>query len=72
MSKARARCTKSDISRILKAAAKACVDVRVEIDPDGNIIIATGKLAETMIAKPAKLAEMETQVADQGEWDNIQ
>jgi hypothetical protein len=47
MSKARARFTESDIGRILKAAAKAHVDVRVKIDVDGGITIATGKLAQS-------------------------
>jgi len=41
MSKGRARYTELDIARILKAAAKAHVDVRVKIDTDGSIIIAT-------------------------------
>jgi hypothetical protein len=43
MSKGRARYTESDIVRILKAAAKARVDVRVTIDTDGSIMIATRK-----------------------------
>jgi hypothetical protein len=43
MSKGRARYTESDIARILRAAAKAHVDVRVKIGSDGSIIIATRK-----------------------------
>ena len=43
MSKGRARYTESDIARILKAAAKAQVDVRVKIGTDGSIVIATRK-----------------------------
>lgn len=43
MSRARARYTEADVARILKAAAKAHVDVRVKIMPDGTILIATGK-----------------------------
>jgi hypothetical protein len=46
MSKGRARYTESDIARILKAAAKAHVDVRVKIDTDGSILIATRKSNE--------------------------
>jgi hypothetical protein len=42
MSKGRARFTESEIVRILKAAAKAKVDVRVNIGPDGSITIAPG------------------------------
>lgn len=41
MSRGRARYTESDVTRILKAAAKVPVDVRVTIDTAGNIIIAT-------------------------------
>jgi hypothetical protein len=39
----RAKFTEADISRILKAAAKAHVDVRVKIDTYGNILIANTK-----------------------------
>jgi hypothetical protein len=42
MPKARARYTQSDVLRILKAAAKMGVAVRVKIDTRGNILIATG------------------------------
>ena len=47
MSKKYARYTQSDITRILKAAAAAKVDVRVRITPDGSITIATGMPGET-------------------------
>ena len=43
MSRGRARFKQGEITRILKAAAKAKVDVRVEIAPDGKITIAPGK-----------------------------
>jgi hypothetical protein len=46
MSKARARYTEADVARVLKAAAKAHVDVRLKIDTAGNILIATGKGSE--------------------------
>jgi hypothetical protein len=46
MSKGRARFTESEIIRILKAAAKAKVDVRVKIAPDGSITIAPGMPGE--------------------------
>jgi hypothetical protein len=46
MSKRRARYTESDIARILKAAAKAHVDVCVKIDTDGSIMITTRKSNE--------------------------
>jgi hypothetical protein len=42
VSKERARYTEADIARILKAAAKARIDVRVKIATDGSITIATG------------------------------
>ncbi len=42
----RARFTESEIIRVLKAAAKAKVDVCVKITPDGSITIAPGKLGE--------------------------
>jgi hypothetical protein len=41
-----ARFTQSDLDRILKAAKKAGVDVRVRIAPDGAIIVETGKMTE--------------------------
>jgi hypothetical protein len=46
MSRGRAKFTESDITRILKAAAKARVDVCVKIAPDGSITIATGRPGE--------------------------
>jgi murein L,D-transpeptidase YafK len=46
MSKGRARYTECDIVRILKASAKAHVGVRVKIDIDGSIMIATRKSNE--------------------------
>jgi len=42
MSRARARYTESDVRRILSAAAKAGVSVRVEIAADGKIVVVTG------------------------------
>lgn len=48
MPRARARFTESDVSRVLRAAAKAHIDVRVRIEPNGAITIATGKAAETV------------------------
>jgi hypothetical protein len=67
MSKARARYTEADIARVLKAAAKAHVDVRVRIDPSGNIVIVTGNLAE-----PNEANGHASEIATDGEWDNIQ
>jgi hypothetical protein len=46
MSKRHAKYTESDIARILKAAAKAHVDVCVKIDTDGSIMITTRKSNE--------------------------
>ncbi len=46
MSKRRARFTESEITRIFKAAAKANLDVRVQIAPDGSITIAPGTPGE--------------------------
>ncbi len=42
MSKTRARFKEAEITRILNAAAKAKVDVRIKIAPDGSITIAPG------------------------------
>jgi len=42
MAKGRARYTESDVTRILKAAAKARVGVHVRIAIDGTIVITTG------------------------------
>jgi hypothetical protein len=46
MSKRRARFIEAEITRILKAAAKAKVDVRVKIAPDGSITITPGMPGE--------------------------
>jgi hypothetical protein len=46
MSRARARYTEAEVTRILKAAAKAHVDVCVKIATDGSITIATGMPGE--------------------------
>jgi hypothetical protein len=46
MSGRRARFTKSDIARILKAATEAGVEICVRITPDGSITIATGTPGE--------------------------
>ncbi len=46
MARGRARYTELDITRILKAAAKAKVDVCVKIAPDGSITIAPGTPCE--------------------------
>jgi hypothetical protein len=46
MSRTRARCTQTEVTRILKAAAKAGVSVRVEIAPDGKIIVISAKPSE--------------------------
>jgi hypothetical protein len=59
MSRSKQRCTQSEVFRILKAAAKARVDVRVEIERDGKIVIVTG-----MPAKPADLTGTEA-----NSWD---
>jgi hypothetical protein len=59
MSKGRARYTESDIARILKAATKAHVDVRVKIDTDGSIMIATRKSNELSAG------------ANINEWDEV-
>ncbi len=55
-----ARFTQSDLDRILKAAKKAGVDVRVKIEPDGAITVATGKLAEALESddSPERLREL--------------
>ena len=55
-----ARFTQSDLDRIFKAAKKAMVDVRVKIEPDGAITVATGKLAESFDEKqtPERLGEL--------------
>jgi hypothetical protein len=42
MSRAKARFTQTDVRRILSAAAKAGVSVRVEIAADGKIVVVTG------------------------------
>jgi hypothetical protein len=41
MSRARARFTESDVRRVLSAARKADVNVRVEIAPDGRMVVVT-------------------------------
>jgi hypothetical protein len=54
-----ARFTQSDLDRILKAAKKAGVDVRVKIEPDGAITVETGKMAEAHSKdSPEKIAEL--------------
>jgi len=54
MSRGRAKFTDSDLTRIFRVAAKAGVDVRVEIRPDGTLVV-TGK--------------REGNAADRNEWD---
>ena len=54
-----ARFTQSDLDRILQAARKAGVDVRIRIEPDGAITVATGKLADAPDEMtPEKLREL--------------
>ena len=48
MSRARARYTEADVTRVLKAAAKAGVNVRVEIEADGKIVVTTGQASEAL------------------------
>jgi hypothetical protein len=47
MSRARAKYTESDMRRILSAAAKAGVSVRIQIASDGTITVVTGAPSET-------------------------
>jgi hypothetical protein len=42
MSRSAARFTESDVRRVLTASAKARVNVRIRIEPNGAIVIDTG------------------------------
>ena len=52
MSRARTRYTESDMRRILSAAAKVGVNVRVVIEPDGKIVVVSGPSSEATTRNP--------------------
>jgi hypothetical protein len=52
MSRARARYTESDVRRVLAAAKKAGVCVRVEIATDGKIVVIAGPPSEATARNP--------------------
>jgi hypothetical protein len=52
MSRARAKFTESDVRRVLSAARKAAVSVRVEIAADGRMVVVTGPSSEAVNANP--------------------
>ena len=51
MSRSAARFTESDVRRVLTASAKARVNVRIEIEPSGKIVVLTGKPGEVNTAE---------------------
>jgi hypothetical protein len=52
MPRARARFTELDVRRVLGAAKKAGVSVRVEIAIDGKIVVVTGASSDAVAPNP--------------------
>jgi hypothetical protein len=58
MSRGKAKFTEVDIKRVLSAASKAGVSVRVSIEPDGKIVVVTDKPndGQNVTQKPSETA----------------
>jgi hypothetical protein len=50
MSRGRAKFTEADVGRVLKAAAKAGVEVRLEIQPNGTMVVTSRRSGEPIEA----------------------